>query len=459
MFWTNNHKACKQEACHIARKLFIVCCILFCSLINVSTLYAQKSLPVSTDAEELHRLIQTHLKNKTIPDNPPSDTLDISIQLNESESPVIFSIPGFHSLGCAECHGGKSLHFKAANRMRRVLAKLKKIKPELSEIPLRQYIIQPWPNALLTPQQLAHTTFDTIRISPAAILIDSKAYREATHLHEALHLTQKFVGAANELEAYSLNIISDPRFLLLNFPYFEDTIKTFFIENFSEILNDFYSRPISEQLSVPRETQWFLAPFNEDQLKHLGQVIDKITPLLDEASRLNKNYPKELAYLSEQTGNPAMLLEIVAARQLPIPDSGLSEEVRRKAFSLFDLQINKKDNTRLGYKINRKKEAFLFIQNQLMIKDPAVYLRLYFEYIKKKFVKSDGKINLHITEEDFSSYILSKVKDLRKMTSYKSMSQTEREAAKKFIKEILLAHKPRRGLTQPLDELNDWVGK
>ena len=54
--------------------------------------------------------------------------------------------------------------------------------------------------------------------SPAAILIDSKAYQEATHLHESLHLTQKFIGLANELEAYSLNIISDPRLLLLNFP-------------------------------------------------------------------------------------------------------------------------------------------------------------------------------------------------------------------------------------------------
>jgi hypothetical protein len=331
--------------------------------------------------------------------------------------------------------------------MRRVLEKLKKIKPELREIPLRQYIIQSWPDALLAPQQLAHTTFDTIRISPAAILIDSKAYREATHLHESLHLTQKFVGAANELEAYSLNIISDPRFLILNFPYFEDTIKTFFLENFSEILNDFYARPISEQLSVPRETQWFLAPFNEDQIKHLGQAIDKLTPLLDEVSRLNRNYPKEFAYLSEQTGNPAILLEIVAAKQLPIPDSGLPEETRRKAFSFFDLQINKKDNTRLGYKINRKKEAFLFIQNQLMIKDPAVNLQLYFEYIKQKFIKSDGEINLHFAEgEDYSSYILSKVKDLRKMISYKGMSQIEREAAKKLIQKILLADKPKKAL-------------
>ena len=133
-----------------------------------------------------------------------------------------------------------------------------------------------------------------------------------------------------------------------------------------------------------------MAPFNEDQLTHLRQAINIIAPLLNEVSRLNRDYPKELAYLSEQTGNPALLLEIVAAKQFPIPDSGVSEETRRKAFSFFDLQMNNKDNIRLGYKINRKKEAFLFIQNQLMIKDPVIHLRLYFEYLKKSFVKLDG---------------------------------------------------------------------
>jgi len=328
---------------------------------------------------------------------------------------------------------------KAAGRMRRVLAKLKIMRPELTEIPLRQYIIQSWSDKLLAPSQLAHTTFDTIRISPAAILIDSKAYREATHLHESLHLTQKFIGLANELEAYSLNIISDPRFLLLNFPYFEDTIKTFFIENFSEMLNSFYARPIGEQLFVPKETQWFLAPFNEDQLTRLRQAINIIAPLLNKVSRLNRNYSKELAYLSEQTGNPALLLEIVAAKEFPIPSSGVSKETRRKAFSFFDLQMNNKDNIRLGYKINRKKEAFLFIQNQLMIKDPVIHLRLYFEYLKKKFIKSDGEINLQSTEgEDFNSYVLSKIKGVQKMIHYKGMSKIEREAAGKWIKKMLL---------------------
>ena len=411
---------------------------------SVSRLFAQEYLP-SFDAAELHRLIKPHLPHSFADGKTPADRSNISISLNQKEDPVIFSIPGFHSLGCIKCHKGKSLHFKAADKMRRVLAKLKVIKPELKEIPLRQYIIQSWSDSLLAPHQLAHTTFDTIRISPAAILIDSKAYREATHLHESLHLTQKFIGLANELEAYSLNIISDPRFLLLNFPYFEDTIKTFFIENFSEMLNSFYARPIGEQLFVPKETQWFLAPFNEDQLTRLRQAINIIAPLLNKVSRLNRNYSKELAYLSEQTGNPALLLEIVAAKEFPIPSSGVSKETRRKAFSFFDLQMNNKDNIRLGYKINRKKEAFLFIQSQLMIKDPVIHLRLYFEYLKKKFIKSDGKINLQSTEgEDFNSYVLSKIKGVQKMIHYKGMSKIEREAAGKWIKKILLLDQARK---------------
>jgi len=421
----------------MSRGFLIAPYVLICWLCNPSNLFAQSVL-ITTDVGELNRLIQPHLPHLLPDESLPTDTFNVSISLHQEGIPVVFSIPGFHSLGCAKCHKGESLHLKAADRMRRVLAKLKIMQPELTEIPLRQYIIQSRSDKLLAPNQLAHTTFDTIRISPAAILIDSKAYREATHLHESLHLTQKFIGLANELEAYSLNIISDPRFLLLNFPYFEDTIKTFFIENFSEVLNSFYARPIREQLFVPKETQWFLAPFDEGQLEHLKQAINKVAPFLNEVSRLNRNYPTEFAYLSEQTGNPALLLEIVAAKQLPIPDSGVSEKTRRKAFSFFDLQMNKKDNIRLGYKINRKKEAFLFIQNQLMIKDPVIHLRLYFEYLKKSFVKSDGKINVQIAEgEDFNSYMLSKVKGIRKMISYKGMSQIEREAARKWIKKML----------------------
>lgn len=428
----------------IAKGFLIVNYIFIFWLCNSSNLLAQ-NISIPTDLGELNRLVQPHTPQPLLNENLPADAFNVSISLHQGETPIVFSIPGFHSLGCANCHKGESLHFKAADRMRRVLAKLKKIQPKLYKIPFRQYIIQSWSDKLLASHQFAHTTFDTIRISPAAILIDSKVYREATHLHEALHLSQKFVGLANELEAYSLNIISDPRFLLLNFPYFEDIIKTFFLKNFSEILNDFYARPIREQLFVPQETQWFIAPFNDDQLERLRQAIGKVTPLLADVSRLNRNYPKEFAYLSEQAGNPALLLEIVAAKHLTIPDSGVSEEVQRDAFSLFDLQMKKTDNIRLGYKINRKKEAFLLIQNQLMVKDPAIHLRLYFEYIKKTFVKPSGKVNVQIEEnEDFNSYILSKIKGIQKMINYKGMSQIERDAARKWIKKIRLPYAPNK---------------
>ena len=99
--------------------------------------------------------------------------------------------------------------------------------------------------------------------------------------------------------------------------------------------------------------------------------------------------------------------------------------------------MNKKDNIQLGYKINRKKEAFLFIENQMGIKDPAIHLRLYFEYIKKRFVKPSGKINVRIPEEkDLNFYISSKIENIRKMINYEGINQIEREAARKLIKQI-----------------------
>lgn len=417
----------------MVRGLFIIPFALIFWLGTLSSLFAQ-NIPVTTDTGELHRLIQPHLPYPLLDNSQSSDTFDVSIALNQNADPVLFSIPRFHSLGCIKCHKGESLHFKAADRMRRVMARLKIIQPELIEIPLRQYIIQSWSDTLLAPHQLAHTTFDTIRVSPVAILIDVKVYQEATHLHESLHLAQSFVGPANELEAYSLNIISDPRFLLLNFPYFEDVVKTFFVEDLSEILNDFYARPVREQFDVPRETQWFLAPFDGNQLERLRQAIDKMRPLLNEISRLNRAHPREIAYLSEQTGNPAFLLEIIAASHLPISDSSVSEETRRKAFELFSLQMNKKDNTRLGYKVNRKKEALLFIQHQLRVADPITRLRLYFEYLKQHFVKPEGGINFQVKGgRDFHSYTLSKIEGIRKMISYQGMSQIERKAAQKLI--------------------------
>jgi hypothetical protein len=39
--------------------------------------------------------------------------------------------------------------------------------------------------------------------------------------------------------------------------------------------------------------------------------------------------------------------------------------------------------------------------------------------------------------EDFISYVLSKIKGVQKMISYKGMSKIEREAARKWIKKML----------------------
>ena len=80
-----------------------------------------------------------------------------------------FLIPGFENYGCGKCHQPEQLVQKAAGRMKRVLGLLKKTLPGIKKVPLRQYIIQPYSDALLQPGQLAHATFDTIRISPGSI--------------------------------------------------------------------------------------------------------------------------------------------------------------------------------------------------------------------------------------------------------------------------------------------------
>ncbi|MCH8156590.1 MAG: hypothetical protein IID18_02370 [Nitrospinae bacterium] len=394
------------------------------------------------DAGELHRLLQPHLPRSLPNGKPPADSFTASIVLGgvkgphhgEGEEPVVFSIPGFQSFGCEKCHKGEMLREKTADRLRKTLARLKTMQPDLKRVPLRQYIIQSWSDALLSPRQLAHATFDTIRISPAAILIDEKVYAGAMHLHESLHLAQKFVGPANELEAYGLNVRSDPRFLLLNFPYFEDVVKSFFMPDLSGILDDFFARPLKENLNVPQEVQWFLAPFDPDALARLQETIGKMAPLLSEVGRLNREHSRTAAYLSEQTGNPALLLEIAAARHLPLPDPNVSKEIWNRAFELFDQQIKKNDNTRLGYKVNRKKEALLFVQHQLKVSNRQSRMALYFHYLKKRFVGPGGKIVLRVEDkEDFASYIKTRMNGIRKMMAYEGLTEIEREGARKLI--------------------------
>jgi hypothetical protein len=348
-----------------------------------------------------------------------------------------FLIPGFENYDCGKCHQPEQLIQKAAGRMKRVLGLLKKTLPQSNQVPLRQYIIQPYSDALLHSGQLAHATFDTIRISPGSILIDTKAYGEATHLHETLHLTQAFLGHVNELEAYGLNIRSDPRFLILNFPYFAKVLEAFFIPDMNQILNAYFERGTREQLSVPRETQWFLEKFDEATLQRLSQAIKKMEPLLTEVSRLNRELPLQSAYWSERTGVRSLLLEIAAVKHLPLPELTVSAETKAAAFDVFDLQFDKDDNTRLGYIIDRRKEALMHLQYGKGPKDPAQRLALYFHYLKKKFLDDKDKIRLAIDNpQPLTDFVNQKVKGIETMIQLPGFTPVEKEAARSWMTTI-----------------------
>ena len=348
-----------------------------------------------------------------------------------------FLIPGFENYSCGKCHQPEQLVQKAASRMKRVLDRLKKALPESAKVPLRQYIIQPYSDALLQPGQLAHATFDTIRISPGSILIDTKAYGEATHLHETLHLTQAFLGHVNELEAYGLNIRSDPRFLILNFPYFAKVLEAFFIPDMNQILNAYFERGIREKSSVPRETQWFLEEFDEATLQRLSQAIAKMEPLLTEVSRLNRELPLQSAYWSDRTGVRSLLLEIAAVKHLPLPELTVSAETKAAAFDVFDLQFDKDDNTRLGYIIDRRKEALMHLQYGKGPKDPAQRLALYFHYLKKRFLDDKDKIHLAADNlQALADYVNQKVTGIETMIQLPGFTPVEKESARAWVATI-----------------------
>ena len=348
-----------------------------------------------------------------------------------------FLIPGFENYDCGKCHQPEQLIQKASVRMKRVLGLLKKTLPEINKVPLRQYIIQPYSDALLQPGQLAHATFDTIRISPGSILIDTKAYGEATHLHETLHLTQTFLGHVNELEAYGLNIRFDPRFLILNFPYFAKVLEAFFIPDMDRILNAYFKRGIREKSNVPREVQWFLDEFDEESLQRLSRAITQMEPLLKEVSRLNRKYPLQSAYWSDRTGVRSLLLELAAVKHLPLPELTVSDPAKEWAFGVFDLQFDKDDNTRLGYIIDRRKEALMHLQFGKGPKDPAQRLALYFHYLKKRFVNDHGEVCLTVSNKQaLADYVRQKVKGIVTMIQRPGFTPVEKEAARNWIASI-----------------------
>ena len=125
---------------------------------------------------ELDRLVKIHKPQKAVKDFDPNIGPKRTVQLLDKGDLTVFSIPGFKIYGCGECHKSEDLLDRSENRMRQTLKRLNSIFPDLTPAPLKQFIIQSWSGELLQPWQFAHTTFDSIRISPAAILIDSRVY-------------------------------------------------------------------------------------------------------------------------------------------------------------------------------------------------------------------------------------------------------------------------------------------
>lgn len=389
---------------------------------------------------ELNSLVSRHLP-KPDPSNGVEALTRFEMQkpLEEGGPPTAFIIPGFEEYGCGRCHQGVDLVERAHARMQWVLKQLRVLLPEVKDYPVRQYIIQPYTDSLLQPGQLAHATFDTIRISPASILIDEKAYGRATHLHETLHLSQPFLGHVNELEAYGLNVRADPRFLLLNYPYFEDVMRAFFVPDIDGILNGFFARGVKENINVPREVQWFLNDFDETALGRLAEGVKGMTPVLEEASRLYRAHPLEAAYWSARTGVRSLILDVAAVRLLDLPPAPVSGDSFKQAMDLFDLQMNKDDNTRLGYIIDRKKEAQLHLQHGMHIKVPRDRSVLYFHYLKRRFLDDGGEVDLSVPEpsrEDFRNYVRKQLEGIEKLLEVPGMTEVEKRAGRKLVEQI-----------------------
>lgn len=396
-----------------------------------------QAAPQHIGVGELDRLIADHLPQHALPDSTPLDVLVETVDLGPAVGAVDFSISGFKAYGCDACHQGTGLLNKAARRMQAVLARFEKQFPAISAVPLKQYIIQPFANELLKPKQSAHTTFDTIRIFPRTILVDSRVYGNATHLHETLHLTQEFVGPPNELTAYGLNIRSDPRFLLLNYPYFADVVTAFYLPELPRILQEFFARPVQENLNVSREVQWFMNEFGLEDVQAVAQAVKKMEPLIKEVVTLSGEYPLRTSYWSEQTGNVAFLLEIAAVKHLPLPALDVSKDTLKKSLAIIDKQMSKTDNLRLGYVIDRKKESLLTLKYQLKIDDPLTRLSLYFHYLKERFIGPGGAVWLGVDhQKDLIDFTNKKLKGILKMVQSGDLSAVEEEGAAHLIETI-----------------------
>ena len=179
-------------------------------------------------------------------------------------------------------------------------------------------------------------------------------------------------------------------------------------------------------------------PFDNESLKQLKEQIKNMEPILKEEERLNHQFPIEAAYLGEQTRDMSLLLDIAAAKLLPLPDLKEMESEREEAFSILEQQFNKLDNTRLGYKIDRKREALMMLTYKMNIKDPKLRLTLYFHFLKKRYIRPNGEVHLKITdEEDLRKFIEEKRLQVNRMMKSKNFTEIERQGATKMLKEAM----------------------
>jgi len=386
---------------------------------------------------ELSNILADHIP----PPLPPNAEFNLTsfereIQLEGSSSPTLISVPGFDRFKCGRCHTGDQLIDKAAERLRHSIKTLRHDFPALKSIPLKQYIIQPYADELLDANQFAHATFDTIRVFPRTIIVDERIYNRSTHLHETFHLTQPFIGYANELEAYAINIKMDPRFLLMNFPYFLDVMGTFFLPEIDTILEKYFSSKILGDSLTPTQVQRFLNFSSSGDLEPIKESIAKMEPILQEVHRLNKRFPLLSSYQTSRTMALSLLIDIAAVKLFPIPAIKVAKEVQNKAIVEIAMQMEKTDNTQLGYIIDRKKESLLNLKYKLGIKKIADRRALYYLYIKSRFLK-EGGVSLETNDQDdFNQFVRGKLDDIEKMLNSKRITPIEESAGKKFVAKI-----------------------
>ena len=131
----------------------------------------------------------------------------------------------------------------------------------------------------------------------------------------------------------------------------------------------------------------------------------------------------------------SLLLDIAAAKLLPLPDLKELESEREEAFSILEQQFNKLDNTRLGYKIDRKREALMILTYKMNIRDPRLRLSLYFHFLKNRYVGPNGEVNLKVVnEEDLKKFVQEKRLQVKRMMKSKNFTEIERQGADKMLK-------------------------